>query len=64
MVHVEVHTPIEPPETEVPIKAQIPDEALDQVRHLPTPKDPVQEETEIPNCNSYLKVPPQPKPWF
>ena len=48
VVHAEVHAAIEPPEPEVPIEAQIPDEALDQVRHHPTPKVSVEQETEAP----------------
>ena len=47
MVHAEVHAPMEPPEPEVQTEAQIPDEALDQVRHPPAPKDPA-DETEVP----------------
>ena len=48
VVQAEVHAPLEPPEPEVPIEAQKPDEALHQVRHPPTPKDPVEQETEVP----------------
>ena len=48
MVHAEVYAPMEPPEAEVSTVAQTPDEAFNQVRHPPTPKDPVQEETEVP----------------
>ena len=44
MVHAEVHTPMDPPEPEIPTEAQIPYEALDQGRHPATPNDPVQEE--------------------
>ena len=40
VVHAEVHAHMEPREPEVPTEAQIPDEALDQVWHPPTPKDP------------------------
>ena len=35
MVQAEVHASMEPPEPEVLIEAQKPDEALDQVRHPP-----------------------------
>ena len=48
VVQVEVHVPMEPPKPEVPIKSQVPDEALNHVGHLPTTKDPVQEESEVP----------------
>ena len=33
-----------PPEPEVSVEAQMPDEALDQVKHPSTPKDPVEQE--------------------
>ena len=48
MVQAELHTPMGPPEPEVPIKALKPDEALDQVRYPPTPEDLVEQETEVP----------------
>ena len=48
--------------TRYPIESQIPDEALDQVRHSPTPKDPVQEETEVSEPQWLPIAPPQPKP--
>ena len=44
MEYAEVHAPMEPPKPDVPIKSQIPDEALDQVGHLPTIKDLIEEE--------------------
>ena len=47
---------------EVPIEAQMPDEVLDQVRHPPTPKDPVEEETELTELLQLPTVPFQPKP--
>ena len=59
MVHAEVHAPIEPPEPEVPLESQIPDGTLDQVGHLPTPKDPVQEESEVLELHQLLIVPDQ-----
>ena len=49
------------PEPDVPAKAQIPDEALNQVRHLPIPKDPVEKETEVPEPLHLPIVPPPPK---
>ena len=57
MVQAEVHAPMEPPEPEVPIEAQKPDEALDHVRYPPTPEDPAEQGTEVPEA---LQV-PQPK---
>ena len=62
MVHAKVHAPIEPPEPEFPSEAQMPDEAFDQVRHPPTPKDPVEEETEVPELLQLPIVHLQPKP--
>ena len=47
MVHTKVHAPMEPPEPEVPTEIQMPDEPLDHVRHPSTPKDPVEEETQV-----------------
>ena len=41
---------------------KIPDEALDKVGHPPFPKDPVQEETEVPELQQLPIVPPQPQP--
>ena len=37
----EVHAPMEPSEPKVPIDAQKIDEPMDQVKHPPTPEDPV-----------------------
>ena len=48
VVQAEVHAPMEPPEPEVPIEAQTSDEPMDQVRHPPTPDDPIKKETEVP----------------
>ena len=62
MVHAEVHAPMEPSEPEVSNEAQIPDEALDQVRHPPNPKDPVEQETKVPKLPQLPIVSPQPKP--
>ena len=63
VVHArEYHAPMEQPEPGVPIESQIPDEALDQVGHPPTPKDPIQEETEVPEPQQLPIMPPQPKP--
>ena len=62
MVHADLHTPMEPPELEVPIESQIPDGALDQVGHHPTSKVPIQEETGIPELQQLPIVPLQPKP--
>ena len=47
-MHAEVHAAMEPPEPEIPIEAQVPDKALDQVGHPLTPKDPAEQETEVP----------------
>ena len=60
MVHAEVHAPMEPPEPEVPAEAQIPDEALDQVRNHPTPKDSIEEETEVLEPLQLPRAPQQP----
>ena len=61
---------------EVPIKSQVPDEALDQTGHHPTPKDPIQEESGVPEPSEQNSkpvvpeyqqlpiVPPLPKPMF
>ena len=57
MVYAEVHAPIEPPEPEVPIEAQMPDEALDQVRYAPLPKDPGEQETGVPELLQLSIVP-------
>ena len=62
VVHAEVHAPMEPPEAEVPIESQIPDEVLHQVGHPPAPKEPVQEETDVHELLQLPMVPPQPKP--
>ena len=74
VVQVEVHAPMEPPKPDVPIKSQVPDEALDQIGYPPTPNDPSQEESGVPetfeqNNKSVVPepqqlsiVPPQPKP--
>ena len=56
------YAPMEPAEPEVPIEVQMPDEPLDQVRHPPTPKDPVEQATEEPELLQLPIVPPQPKP--
>ena len=47
VVHAEVHAPMEPPEPEVSIEVQMPDEALDHLWHPPTPEDPAKQETEV-----------------
>ena len=62
VVHAEVHAHMESPEPEVPIEASMPDESLDHVRHFPTPKDPVEQETEVPDLLQSPIVPPQPRP--
>ena len=62
-MQAEVHAPMEPSEPKVPIDAQKIDEPLDQVKHPPTPEDPVEQETEVPE--EPLQVPivtQQPKP--
>ena len=61
-MQVEVHAPVEPPEPGVPTVAQIPDEGLDQVRHHPSPKDPVEEETEVCEMLQLPRTSPHPKP--
>ena len=33
---------MEPPEPEASVEAQMSDEALDQVRHPPSPEDPIE----------------------
>ena len=45
---------MEPREPEVPIEAQMPDEALDQVRHPTTPKELVNKKQRYQNHCSYL----------
>ena len=60
-MHAEVHAPVEPPEPEVPTEAQMPDGALHQVRHPPTPNDPVEQEKEVPEPPQLPIVPHQPK---
>ena len=62
VVHAEVYAPMEPPEPEVPTKTHMADEAWEQVRHPPTPKDPVEEATGVPEPLQLPIVPPQPKP--
>ena len=62
VVHAEVHAPMETPEPEVQIENQMADEALAQVRHPLTPKDPVEEETEVLEPLQLPIVPPQAKP--
>ena len=41
VVQVETHALMEPPQPEVPIEPQVPDEALDQRGQSPIPKDPI-----------------------
>ena len=63
MVQAEVHVKMEPSEPKVPIDAQKIDEPMDQVKHPPTPEDPVEQETEV--SEEPLQVPmvtKQPKP--
>ena len=48
VVQMEAHAPMEPPNQEVPIKSNVPDEALDQMRYPPTPKDQIQRELGVP----------------
>ena len=58
-MQAEVHAPMEP---EVQTEAHKPNGPFDQVRHPPTPEDPVEQETEVPEP---LQVPvdtPQLKP--
>ena len=55
---------MEPPEPEAPIKTQMPDEALDQVRHPPTPNEPAEQDTEVPGPLQLPIVPPQQNQWF
>ena len=70
VVQAEVHAPMDPPEPEVPTEAQKPGKALDQVKHPPTPKDQVEQETEVPeplqvpivNAQPKQMVPEQPIP--
>ena len=74
MVQVEIHAPMESPEQEVFIESQVPDDPLGQIGYPPTPKDPIQEESGVPepfeqNSKSVVCepqwlsiVPPQPKP--
>ena len=62
VVQAEVHAPMEPSEPKVPIDAQKIDEHLDQVKHPPTPEDPVEQETEVPEeLFQVPKVTQQPK---
>ena len=62
VMHGEVHASIEPPEPEIPIESQVPDEALDQVGYPPTPEDPVEQETEVSEPLNLCIVSPQPRP--
>ena len=65
VVQAEVHATVEPPEPEVPIEAQKPNEPLDQEIHPPTPEDPVEQETEeVPEPLQIPIVTPQPKQMF
>ena len=48
VVQAEVHTPMEPSEPKVPIDAQKIDEPMDQGNPPPTPKESVEQETEVP----------------
>ena len=52
---------MEPPEPEVPINAQKTEEPLDQVKHPPTPEEPVEQETEVPEPLQVPIVTPQTK---
>ena len=61
VVHAEVHAPMEPPESEVIIETQMPDKALGQVGHPPTPEDPDEQETEIAEPLHVPIIPPQPR---
>ena len=60
-MQAEVHVPMEPPEPEVLIEAQKPDEPFDQMRYPPTPEDPVEQETEVPEPLQLPIVTPQVK---
>ena len=51
MVQTELHLPMEP---EFPIEAHKPNEPFNKVRYPPTPEDPVEQETEVPEP---LKLP-------
>ena len=62
VVQAEVHVLMEPPKPEVTIESQIPNEALDQVGHPPTPKDPIQGESEVPELQQLPTLLQQPKP--
>ena len=48
MVQAEIHAPMEPLKPEVPIDPQKIDEPLDQGNPPPTPKESVEQETEVP----------------
>ena len=61
VVQAKAHAPMQPPEPEVPIEAQKPDEALVQVRHSLTPENPFEQETEVPELLQVPIVTPQPK---
>ena len=62
VLQAEDHAPMEPSEPEVPNEPQKSDEPFDQVRHLPTPEYPVEQETEVPKPLQVPIVNPQPKP--
>ena len=53
---------MEPPKPEITIKLQVPNEALDQIEHPPTPEFPIQKESEVPEPQQLPMVPKQPKP--
>ena len=61
-MQAEVHAPMEPSEPKVPIDAQKIDKPMDQVQHPPTPEDPVEQETEVPEPMQVTIVTQQPKP--
>ena len=63
MVQAEVHAPMEPSEQNIPTDAQKIDEPMDQVKDAPTPEDPVEQETEVPEEPLHVPVvTQQPKP--
>ena len=78
VVQAEVHDPMEPSEPKVPTDAQKIDEPMDQGDPPPTPEEPVEQETEVPEeplqvpivtqqlkpmvLEHYLKVLPMPTP--
>ena len=61
-MQAEVHAPMKPLEPEVPIDPQKIDEPMDQVTHPPTPEDPVEHETEVPEPLQVPIITQQPKP--